>query len=379
MTVQLVHFRLNRYNSTMKKKHDNINETKMKMKTPFSKADSHPKRTHRELFPRLLTAFCTAALLASFLSGCTSPREEEALTMSGMYFDTVVSVKVWGADRDVLDHCEDLLAHYEQLFSRTIDGSDVSRINDSAGQPVTVSNDTAELIQKGLEYGELSGGYFDITIASASELWDFTDNKEKTLPNRDELAEAVTHIDYHNVKVSGNTVTLSDPDTKIDLGGIAKGYIADRLKEYLESKGVEHALINLGGNMLAVGSKLDGSPFRIGLQKPFEPDGTAIAVLDVDDQSVVTSGNYERYFEKDGTIYHHILDPDTGYPIQNNLYQVSIISDSSVDGDALSTTCYALGLEKGMELIQSLDGVEAVFVTDDYELHPSSEYLPLTQ
>lgn len=313
------------------------------------------------------------------LGGCTSPLDNESLSMTGMYFDTVVTVEVWGADREVLDHCEELCGYYEQLFSRTIEDSEVSKINNSGGQPVTVSDETAELIRLGLEYGDISDGYFDITIASASELWDFTDNEEKTLPDPGELTEAVTHIDYHNVRVDGNTVTLSDPDTKIDLGGIAKGYIADQLKKYLEEEGVEHALINLGGNMLAVGSKYDGSPFRIGLQKPFEPDGTPIVVLEVNDQSVVTSGNYERYFEKDGTIYHHILDPDTGYPIQNDLYQVSIISDRSVDGDALSTTCYALGLEKGMELIQSLDGVEAVFVTSDYEIHTTTEDLPLSQ
>lgn len=333
----------------------------------------------RRRWNTLCAVLAISASLMVSLGGCASPRENESLSMTGMYFDTVVTVEVWGADRDVLDHCEELCGYYEQLFSRTIEDSEVSKINNSGGQPVTVSDETAELVRLGLEYGDISNGYFDITIASASELWDFTDNEEKTLPDPEELAEAVTHIDYHNVKVDGNTVTLSDPDTKIDLGGIAKGYIADQLKEYLEEEGVEHALINLGGNMLAVGSKYDGSPFRIGLQKPFEPDGTPIAVLEVDDQSVVTSGNYERYFEKDGTIYHHILDPDTGYPIQNDLYQVSIISDNSVDGDALSTTCYALGLEKGMELIQSLDGVEAVFVTSDYELHTTTEDLPLSQ
>ena len=330
-------------------------------------------------FRRGIAVFSLAFLFSVSLGGCTSPRESESLSMTGMYFDTVVTVEVWGADREVLDHCEELCGYYEQLFSRTIEDSEVSKINNSGGQPVTVSDETAELIRLGLEYGDISDGDFDITIASASELWDFTDNEEKTLPDPGELTEAVTHIDYHNVRVDGNTVTLSDPDTKIDLGGIAKGYIADQLKKYLEEEGVEHALINLGGNMLAVGSKYDGSPFRIGLQKPFEPDGTPIAVLEVNDQSVVTSGNYERYFEKDGTIYHHILDPDTGYPIQNDLYQVSIISDRSVDGDALSTTCYALGLEKGMELIRSLDGVEAVFVTSDYELHTTTEDLPLSQ
>ena len=313
------------------------------------------------------------------LSGCTAPRQSESLSMTGMYFDTVVTVEAWGTSREVLDHCEELCDHYESLFSRTLADSEISKINASEGQPVTVSDETAELIRLGLEYGDISDGYFDITIASASELWNFTDNEEKVLPDSEVLSEAVTHIDYRNVKVEGNTVTLTDPEAKIDLGGIAKGYIADRLKEYLESEGVEHALINLGGNMLAVGDRYDGTPFRVGLQKPFEPDGTTIAVLEVNDQSVVTSGNYERYFEKDGVIYHHILDPSTGYPVQNDLYQVTIISDSSVDGDALSTTCYALGLEKGMELIRNLDGVEAVFVTDDYELHLSSEDLPLTQ
>ena len=189
------------------------------------------------------------------------------------------------------------------------------------------------------------------------------------------MAEAVSHIDYHCIEVNGTTVTLTDPEAQIDLGGIAKGYIADRIKEYLESEGVEHALINLGGNMLALGGRYDGSPFRIGLQEPFADTGSVLDVLDVTDQSVVSSGNYERYFEKDGVIYHHILDPDTGYPIQNNLDQVTIISDASVDGDALSTTCYALGLEKGMELIQSLDDVEAVFVTHDGEIHTTDDSL----
>ena len=124
--------------------------------------------------------------------------------------------------------------------------------------------------------------------------------------------------------------------------------------------------------MLAVGGRYDGTDFQIGIQKPFAQTGTVLAAVSVSDQSVVSSGNYERYFEKDGTIYHHILDPRTGYPIQNDLYQVTIISDSSVDGDALSTTCYALGLEKGMDLIESMSGVEAVFVTDDYEIHETS-------
>ena len=299
--------------------------------------------------------------------------------MNGMYFDTVVQVRAWGATRDIMDRCGELCAYYEGLFSATIDTSDVSKINRANGQPVTVSEETAELIETGISYGELSDGRFDITIASASALWDFTDNTEKVLPDGDALREAVSHIDYRCIRVEGNTVTLTDPDARLDLGGIAKGYIADRLKAYLESEGVEHALIDLGGNMLALGSRYDGTDFTIGIQKPFARTGTVMAAVSVSDRSVVSSGDYERYFEKDGVVYHHILDPDTGYPIQNELDQVTILSDASVDGDALSTACFALGLEDGMALIQRLDGVDAVFVTRDGEIHKSSSNLVLEE
>ncbi|HJA12195.1 MAG TPA: FAD:protein FMN transferase [Candidatus Mediterraneibacter merdipullorum] len=299
--------------------------------------------------------------------------------MNGMYFDTVVQVRAWGATQDIMDRCGELCAYYEGLFSATIDTSDVSKINRAHGQPVTVSEETAELIETGIAYGELSDGRFDITIASASALWDFTENTEKVLPDGDAFREAVSHIDYRCVRVEGNTVTLTDPDARLDLGGIAKGYIADRLKAYLESEGVEHALIDLGGNMLALGSRYDGTDFTIGIQKPFARTGTVMAAVPVSDRSVVSSGDYERYFEKDGVIYHHILDPDTGYPIQNELDQVTILSDASVDGDALSTACFALGLEDGMALIQRLDGVDAVFVTKDGEIHKSSSGLVLEE
>ena len=316
-------------------------------------------------------------LSAILLSGCTTLPKSESLTMTGTYFDTVVHIEVWGADQDMIEHCRKMCETYEQMLSATIETSEISKINNADGEPVSVSDDTAELIEKGIEYGEISGGLFDITIAPASGLWNFTDNEDKTLPDPDELAEAVSHIDYRCVHVDGNTVVLTDPEAQIDLGGIAKGYIADRLKEYLEGEGIEHALIDLGGNMLALGGRYDGTDFRIGLQKPFAETGTAMAALSINDQSVVTSGDYERYFEKDGVIYHHILDPATGYPVQNDLDQVTIISDRSVDGDALSTTCFAMGLEDGLELIRSLDGVEAIFVTKDGEIHTSSDEIGL--
>lgn len=254
-----------------------------------------------------------------------------------------------------------LCEKYEALFSRTIKTSDISRINENGGRPVTVSDDTIDILQKAISYGELSDGLFDVTIAPASSLWDFKSDTP-ALPDKNELKEAISHIDYRTIQISGNTVTLLDSKAQIDLGGIAKGYIADRMKSHLISKGVEHATINLGGNVLTIGGKPDGTPFHIGIQKPFDERNSILTSVDVTDRSVVSSGSYERFFTLDGQLYHHILNPRTGYPVDSGLSGVTILSDSSVDGDALATICFALGQEKGMALIRSLDGVDALFV-----------------
>ena len=308
-------------------------------------------------------------LAACLLMSCTSPLKSEKMTVTGFYFDTIIQIDVWGASQEIMDQCLELCEYYEAKFSNTIENSEISKINQANGETVTVSNETVELLKKGIEYGKLTDGKFDITISSVTDLWDFTGNKDGILPNETLIQDALIHVNYQNILIEGNEVTLSDPETKIDVGGIAKGYIADKLKEYLVSEGVEHALINLGGNSLAVGKKYDGSDFRIGIQKPFAEDGEAITVVEINDQSVVSSGNYQRYFAKDEMIYHHILDTATGYPVENNLLGVTIISEQSVDGDALSTSCYVLGLEEGAKLIEELEDVEAIFITDDYEIH----------
>lgn len=312
---------------------------------------------------------CT--LLINTLSGCKSTQNQEPISNSAMLFDTVIQISIYNSkDKAILDHCFSMCEDFEQELSRTIDTSEVSKINHASGQPVEVSDHTIELLKRGVEYSEISNGAFDITIAPLSTLWDFKNNKG-TLPPQTAIDEAKSHVNYKNISINGNTVTLSDPDAAIDLGGIAKGYIADQLKEYLESKDIKHAIINLGGNVLTVGNKPDGTDFNVGLQKPFDKQNAAITSVKVNDQSVVSSGVYERYFELDGTIYHHILNPATGYPYDNELLGVSIISEHSVDGDGLSTTCFALGLDKGMELINRLENTEAVFITDDYKLHYS--------
>ena len=167
------------------------------------------------------------------------------------------------------------------------------------------------------------------------------------------------------------------PGAQIDLGGIAKGYIADRLKEYLVDGGVYSGLINLGGNILCIGKKRDGSKFRIGVQQPFADRTDTIATLQISNASIVSSGIYERYFKKNGVIYHHILDTTTGYPLQNGLLGVSVVAAESVDADALSTSLFAMGLEEGLAWINRKAGIEAVFITQDEKLHYSSNFKAL--
>lgn len=313
---------------------------------------------------------CLALLCLTFC-GCQSS-QSSPISKSGVYLDTVITVTLYGTEEEsILDHCLSLCESYEALFSRTMEGSDVYRMNHAGGQPTQVSPETARLIEKAISYSNISDGAFDCTIAPLSTLWDFKNNPGR-VPSQEEIEAARSLVDYRTIQASQTTVTLKNPSAAIDLGGIAKGYIADRLKDYLTSQGITSALINLGGNVLTIGSKPDGSPWNIGIQKPFDERNASIASLKVTDQSLVTSGTYERYFTVGGTVYHHLLDPATGYPADTGLSSVTILSDDSIDGDALSTSCFVLGIDKGMELIESLPGVEALFVTSEDELLYSS-------
>lgn len=318
-----------------------------------------------------LLLLCTMFITFSF--GCHLPSKSEPMTKTGFYFDTVITITLYNcSEESLLDDCFSIAEKYEKMFSTTLPDSEISKINQAKGSPVTVSDETIALLKKGLEYCELSNGGFDITIGKLSSLWNFTDNEEGSLPDPDAIAEAVSTVNYQNIHISGNEVTLSNPKTAIDLGGIAKGYIADQMKAYLNENGITSGTINLGGNVLCLGPKSDGSNYRIGIQRPFDTQGTAAAVVEVQGETVVSSGIYERYFERDGTIYHHILNPDTGYPYKNQLLGVTIICPNSVDGDGLSTTCFSLGLEDGMDFIETLKDTEAVFITKDYKFHCSS-------
>lgn len=285
---------------------------------------------------------------------------------TGFYFDTVITITLYdGGNKEILEECFSMAKTYENRFSKTIEGSDIWNINHGNGQEVNVHEDTIELLETALEYARLSDGKIDPTIGAVSKLWDFSDGNSAVIPSDEQLREALSHVDYRKLLLTEHSVLLSDAKAEIDLGFIAKGYIADKLKEYLISQNVTSAIINLGGNVLTIGSKPDGTPFQVGIQQPFAAAGTTALVLPVTNQSAVSSGNYERYFTKNNQIYHHILDTATGCPALTDLSSVTILSAASVDGDALSTTCFLLGSTEGMALIESLKNIEAVFIQSD--------------
>ena len=308
-------------------------------------------------------------------------RVSDPIRAMDLKLNTVVTITIYDSDDTaILDECMSLCDKYEKIFSRTEEESELYRLNHRLLSPISGTDNTyeiseplAELISLGLSYSRACQGAFDIAIAPLTSLWDFTSSSPE-VPNGQDIENALASCGYEDVTIDGQLITLTSPDTQFDLGGIAKGYIADRLKEYLLSRQVKSALIDLGGNVLCIGQKPSDEPFTIGVQKPFAQRGENLMTLSVRDRSVVSSGVYERYFEKDGILYHHILNPRTGYPYDNDLTAVTIISEHSADGDALSTTCFALGLEKGLAFAESQEDVQAIFVTKDNDIYYTKDF-----
>lgn len=329
----------------------------MGLKKPYPANANRVIISNMKYYVRILCILLIWGMLV-LLCGCSAVPEKNSVV--GFHMDTVITLTGYCSE-ELLSQAMELCAEYEKLLSRTVEDSDVWNINHSNGTPVTVSDSTAELIALSLEICEKSGGALDITIAPAVELWDFTSG-DKVLPDAQVLAMAADRVDYTRVSIDGNAVTLPE-DMEIDLGAVAKGYIADKVADFLREKGVESAVLNFGGNVIAIGGKPDGSMWNIGIQDPELPTGDSIAVLGVKDSSVVTSGVYQRGFELDGVWYHHILDAATGWPVDNGVASVTIISDRSALGDALSTACFVLGNE-GLAFAESL-GVEAVLIYSD--------------
>ena len=355
---------------------------------------SKRNRSHSRFFYLIL---CTVLVCPMLLfTGCenitdadTSITGNEPISISSIKLNTAVQITIYDSqDKALLDDCLALCDKYELVFSRTNEKSELYKLNhrkdtsdkdtntdrQTTPYPVSgtadtwhISEDLASLLSQGLSITRESDGAFDIAIAPLTSLWDFTAEDPK-VPDDAAIQKALPLCSSDGVTIDGQDITLPSDDIQFDVGAIAKGYIADRMKDLLVKKGVKSAIINLGGNVLCIGSKPDGTPFKVGIQKPFADRNETEAVMDITGKSVVSSGIYERCFKQGGKLYHHILNPQTGYPYENGLISVTIISDQSVDGDALSTTCFALGLEDGLKFAEK-KGVQAVFITEDYELH----------
>lgn len=318
---------------------------------------------------RLLIPFFLLALL---LTSCTS--SQNVLTGNTFALDTLVELKLYSypnQDKDrLIQGAFDEITALENTLSMHIEGSDIDNLNQNAGiKPTQVSSLTYRVLSDSLFFSEKTEGLFDVTSGPLIKLWAI-DPPDGHYPSSAELDAVLPLIDYHKIQFLGdNTIELADQGMILNLGAIAKGTIADEVKAYLLGRGVTSALINLGGNVLALGSKPDGSSFVIGIQDPESARGNYLLSIKIDDESVVSSGDYERYFVYDGKIYHHILNPKTGFPAETNIKQVSIVTANSQTADGLSTSVLLLGVHKGIQLIESLEGVEAILITKDHYIY----------
>ncbi len=308
-------------------------------------------------------------ILVLLLSACAG----QPKIVSGATFalDTYVDIKIYGyrtqrAGEALIQDSFDLLSSLEDTLSLHVEGSDIFNLKQNAGiQPVEVSDLTYRVLEDSLYFSELTDGLFDVTIGPLIDLWAI-DPPDGHYPSQEELDAVLPLIDYQGIEfLKDNRIELRDKGMVVNLGAIAKGTIADEMKAFLIERGVKSALINLGGNVLAIGSKPDGSSFVIGIQDPDKGRGEYLLSLQINDEAVVSSGDYERYFEYEGKKYHHILNPKTGFPADTNIKQVTIVTQNSQIADGLSTSVLLLGVQNGIKLIESLDGVEAIVMTKD--------------
>ncbi len=283
--------------------------------------------------------------------------------------NTFITVKLFEApqfsDED-WQRTFEILADIENRMSAHIDTSEISEINKNAGvQPVKVSDDVFNIIKQAKDVAAETNGAFDPTIGALTKLWQIgTDNQH--VPSQAEIDQALKKVDYNKLILNEKSyeVFLEEEGMAIDLGGIAKGYSADQVFIYLKSKGVQRAILDFGGNISLIGSKAEDKPWRVGVREPNRAEFKVYASIFASDESFVSSGDYERYFEEDGKLYHHIINPFTGYPTDNGIRGASVVLDSSMQADAYATALIVMGKEKAIDFIQN-KGLEAILVYSD--------------
>jgi len=285
---------------------------------------------------------------------------------------TIIELKVHGpnAEKSIIEAISKL-SQIDDKMSVFKDFSEVSIINRNAGiSYCKVSDDTYFVIKRAVEYSKLSGGAFEPTIRPLVGLWGVNTDHAR-IPKLDEIRYYMRLINYKDIILNDKdkSIILRNENQQIDLGAIAKGFAADKVKDILIENNIENAIIDLGGNIYALGNKPDGALWNIGIQDPIKVRGEYVGIVSVKNKSIVTSGNYERYFIEEGKRYHHIINPMTGAPSENDIISATVISEYSIDGDALTTCVYVMGIKKGLKLIESIEGTEAIFITKDKQVY----------
>ncbi|GAB1484276.1 FAD:protein FMN transferase [Treponema sp.] len=309
----------------------------------------------------------TILALAFSSSSCAEPIPPQTEFIIG----TVCNVNLFEkGSREAYKEIFARLREIEERMSANAEGTEVDAINQAAGiHPVSVHPDTLEVIRAARHYAEISGGAFDPTVGPLVKLWNIG-SEDAAIPLQSELDQALHLIDWRNLVIdeTAKTAFLKQRGMRLDLGAIAKGYAADEVARIIERHRIPRAIIDLGGNVLAYGSKQGNKPWRIGVQDPSGARGSYIGILEIINKTMVTSGVYERFFIEEGRRYHHILSTHDGYPVQNGLLSVTIVADRSIDADGLSTTVFALGYERGEALVESIPGLAAIYVFEDLSI-----------
>lgn len=306
-----------------------------------------------------------------FVTACGIGRENPVVT-GEFAMGTIIDQQVYGnnaikASQEVLAKIKEL----EELWTINAEGGDINKLNQHAGQgAVDLNPETIRILESARRISELSGGAaLDITVGPLVKAWGIGTD-QAGIPAEDTIKELIQLVNYQDVQIDEphNRAGLAKAGQVVDLGGIAKGYAGDAALAIYKQNGIKSAFINLGGNVAVLGHKPDGSPWSIGIQNPRGHNGEIIGIVRLADKAVVTSGDYQRYFMKDGQRYCHILDPETGYPADSGLMSVTIIASSSTEADGLSKV-FVLGLEKGMDLVKRYGQAEAIFITQDKKIY----------
>lgn len=296
-------------------------------------------------------------LLCLLLCGCA---ERKKTSRSLFCMDTVMSIEAYGKNgAEALDEAEKELKRLEKLFDRNNRESDVYKLNNRITDKA--EPETEEVIDKALSAAADTDGAFDITVAPVMDLWGFYD-KHYRVPDDESIKNALKSVDYRNVFKSGNGFVLTN-NAKLDLGGIAKGYASSVTADILHRKGVKSAMINLGGNVYAMGKQPNGKKWHVAIADP--DGGSYAAALYAENEAVVTSGDYQRYFEENGKKYHHIINPETGYPANGKIRSVTVICADAARADAYSTALFVMGMDKAKDFLRKHTDIGAVIISDD--------------